>query len=103
VRLALGPLATISSQALTLADRGARTPPLDSRRNASGAGRARPNGRKRDSSQAGGLAPVGHIPSVTRFFLSIISRMMGVKMTSMARPILPPGATSVFGRDMKEP
>ncbi|MCC2681565.1 MAG: hypothetical protein K0S36_1129 [Nitrosospira multiformis] len=30
------------------------------------------------------------------------SRISGVNMSSMARPIFPPGTTMVFGRDMNE-
>src|SRR3569623_956972 len=34
---------------------------------------------------------------------SIISWMMGVRITSIAKPILPPGTTMVLGRDIHEP
>jgi hypothetical protein len=37
-----------------------------------------------------------------RFFSSIMRSMMGAKMISMAKPILPPGTTMLLGRDMKE-
>ncbi len=37
-----------------------------------------------------------------RRFLSITCRIIGVKMICMARPILPPGQTMMFGRDMNE-
>src|SRR3569623_1007658 len=34
---------------------------------------------------------------------SIMSWMMGVRITSIAKPILPPGTTMVLGRDIHEP
>ena len=37
-----------------------------------------------------------------RRFLSISCMIIGVKMICMARPILPPGQTMMFGRDMNE-
>lgn len=47
------------------------------------------------------LPPFRHAPSA--FFLRSISRqIIGVKTSCMARSILPPGHTIVFGRDMKE-
>jgi hypothetical protein len=33
---------------------------------------------------------------------SIMRSMIGCRMTSIAKPILPPGTTMVFRRDMKE-
>ncbi len=33
-----------------------------------------------------------------RFFISIMRRIIGVKMSCIARPILPPGIAIVFGR-----
>ncbi len=44
------------------------------------------------------------VPSAqyARFFVSIIRRISGVRMICMASGSLPPGTTSVFGRDMNE-
>lgn len=48
-----------------------------------------------DMDGAGGLAAY-------LFLFSIICSIMGVRMISMAKPILPPGITSVLGRDIQE-
>ena len=58
-----------------------------------------PKGRSRDRSSARHLSR-GFQPRF--FFSSIILWMIGVRMISMAKPILPPFTTMLVGLDMKE-
>ena len=60
---------------------------------------------------AGGIRGGGHagpgrsrhgVRHAQRRLLSIISPMIGARMTSMARPILPPGTTMLLRLDMNE-
>ena len=46
------------------------------------------------------VARPSHHPA--RRFMSISRRIIGVKISCMARPILPPGTTMLFGRVIQE-